>query len=280
MEILNFELHLNQNTKVNVPQNQNKELKEAEELRGAAEEVSFIWSVVDIKVYRAALFSDRVQGTSCRWSVNCLDVDWFPNSSADIVLGHEQENIGCSSARLIQDHRSKHADTSEIKAELPAARLVLLEALSSRSFGGNRWNRGACRRWEESAGGGVTVWSIGKKSSWREWINRINVMFTGFENVWRIWTAAGSSGEQTDMFELRGERGGRLRCDSSQTGDSVSSHRPTTLLQDQMSFFWEEWYLRQSKWNINSFMFESHCLCSGTYGGSFLPVQEKNKMKT
>lgn len=101
-----------------------------------------------------------MQGTSCRWTVNCLDVDWFPNSSADIVLGHEQENIGCSSARLIQDHRSKHADTSEIKAELPAARLVLLEALSSRSFGGNRWNRGACRRWEELAGGGEAGWQF------------------------------------------------------------------------------------------------------------------------
>lgn len=39
MEILNFEIHLNQITKLNVPQNQNKDLKEAEELRGAAEEV-------------------------------------------------------------------------------------------------------------------------------------------------------------------------------------------------------------------------------------------------
>lgn len=49
--------------------------------------------------------------------------------------------------------------------------------------------------------GRLTVWLMEKKSSGRKWNNRTNVVFTEFEETWRIWTVAESPGEtQTDVF--------------------------------------------------------------------------------
>lgn len=49
--------------------------------------------------------------------------------------------------------------------------------------------------------GRLTVWLMEKKSSGRKRNNRMNVVFTEFEETWRIWTVAESPGEaQTDVF--------------------------------------------------------------------------------
>lgn len=79
--------------------------------------------------------------------------------------------------------------------------------------------------------GRLTVWLIGKKSSSRRRINKTNMMFNEFEELWRIWTATVVRGDADWhvylSFGREEERGqGKLRCDSSQAGELLYSLCP------------------------------------------------------
>ena len=228
-----------------------------------------MWWIVNIEILinvaLKSFLSLPPQGISCIWSVNCLSVGWLIPKLICRYCSETRAGKILAAAQLVYDVNNprpslktwRHIRNKEVTSQRvdPSRRTCWWLAPSGESVGNAERGVDAVggSRWEEESR--LTVWLIVKKSSGRKRMNPINVMFTEFERMWRIWTAAETPGEtQTDMFVwAQGDRGGGSGVIHHKPGTycSLTVQKPTTPLQDEMPFFWGEWYLRQNvmTWN-------------------------------
>lgn len=157
------------------------------------------WSVQ----LEAVRFTLRMQGKQRRWSVQCLDAGWVISSILCRILFWDTSERLLAAAQLVYDinhlwsllaiwlHvKDKKVSSQELDISCctPGSVAPFGNAEHAIDVGGRTRGR-------------LTVWLMEKKSSGRKRNNRMNVVFTEFEETWCIWTVAESPGEaQTDVF--------------------------------------------------------------------------------